>query len=122
MLKSECVYLLNYINKNSCSGYFVEDILNIVSEFPIYYNVDGNKVKELLEILKGLGYISIKYNDGEKVCITSTDKGVLYLESVGEKGININYKKLYFLTFLGGVIGGVLGGIISKIIMLIVGI
>lgn len=122
MLKSECVYLLNFINKNSYSGYFVEDILNIVSEFPPYYNVDENRVKELLEILKGLGYISIKYNDGEKVCITSTDKGILYLESVSEKGVNINYKKLYLLTFLGGAIGGILGGIIAKILILIVGI
>lgn len=122
MIKGECVFLLNYINKNSCSGYFVEDIINIANEIPSYYNADENKVKEMLEILKGLGYISIKYNDGEKVCITSTEKGILYLDSIGEKGFDINYKKIFFLSFSGGLLGSFLCAIIIKILSSIIGV
>ncbi len=119
MLKSECVHLLNYINKNSYSGYFVEDILNIASDFPEYYGVDESKVKELIEILKGLGYIIVKYNDGEKVCITSTEKGAMYLESIGDKSLNIDYKKILLFSFLGGLFGAIFGVVMLKILFLL---
>lgn len=122
MLKSECVYLLNYINKNSISGYFVEEISEIIKEFPTYYNTSETTVKEGIETLKDLGFIMVKYNDGERVCLKATEKGVMYLESIVDKKIDFNYKKLFAISFLGGLLGGIMGCGLIKFIFILIGV
>lgn len=121
MLKSECLYLLNYINKNSISGFFVEEILSIVSDFPPYYNIDENKVKDIIENLKSLGYILVKYNDGERVCVKTTEKGVMYIESVSDSKVDINYKKLFLYSFFASIIGSFIGCVLVNVLFILIG-
>ncbi len=122
MLNSECLFLLNFIKNNSLNGYFVEEIEVLVKNFPSFYKIDKNSVLEMLSILKTLGYISVKYNDGEKVCIMSTERGSIYLQSLGENDSDIRGKNLVGWAFFGGVLGGFLGSVISNVIAILLGV
>ncbi len=121
MLSSECVFLLNFISKNSSNGYFVEDIAEIVKEFPSFYNIDAKKVIEILNLLKNYGYINVKYNDGEKVCVTSTAKGTVYLENINENSDNNECKSYLGISFFGGFLGGFVGSILVCILYILIG-
>ncbi len=122
MLNSECLFLLNFIKNNSLNGYFVEEIEVLVNNFPSFYKVDKNSVLEMLSILKTLGYISVKYNDGEKVCIMSTERGSIYLQSLGENASDIKVKNLAGWAFFGSILGGFLGSVISNFIAILMGV
>ena len=121
MLSSECVFLLNFIQENSSSGYFVEDVSEIVKKFPSFYNIDAKKVIEILGLLKNYGYISVKYNDGEKVCVTSTAKGTVYLENLTELKNNEDGKSYLGLSFFGGFLGGFVGSVLVYVFYFLIG-
>lgn len=121
MLSSECVFLLNFIQENSSNGYFVEDVSEIVKEFPSFYNIDSKKVIEILGLLKNYGYISVKYNDGEKVCVTSTAKGTVYLENLTELKNNEDGKSYLGLSFFGGFLGGFVGSVLVYVFYFLIG-
>ncbi len=121
MLSSECVFLLNFISKNSSNGYFVEDVVEIAKEFPSFFNIDEKKVIEILNLLKNYGYISVKYNDGEKVCVTSTAKGTVYLENINENSDNYGGRFYFGLSFFGGFLGGFIGTILVCAFNILIG-
>ena len=121
MLSSECVFLLSFINKNSKNGYFVEDVVEIVKEFPSFYNIDNKSVLEIIDLLKNYGYISVKYNDKEKVCVSATSKGTVYLENLSEN-IEVESGKGYLgLSFFGGLLGGFIGSVLVLVVRFLIG-
>ncbi len=122
MLSSECVFLLNFINRNSLNGYFVEDVEVIAKEFPSFYNIDGKKALEILVLLKNYGFISVKYNDGEKVCVKSTPKGTVYLDNFNENNSIESGKSYLGLSFFGGFLGGFLGNVLFFVIRFLIGV
>ncbi len=121
MLNSECLFLLNYIKNNSLNGYFVEEIEVLANNFPSFYKVNQKSVLEMLSILKTLGYISVKYNDGEKVCIMSTERGSVYLQSLGENDGEVKGKNLVGLLVFTSFLGGFFGSVIASFIAILIG-
>ncbi len=113
MLSSECVFLLNYIKNSSKNGYFVEDVSAISLEFPPFYKMSEEKALENIDLLKKLGYVSVKYNDGDKVCAMITERGDLYLQSLIGKGEEVGVKSTFAWSFFGGLIGGFLGAVVA---------
>ena len=111
MLSKECIYLLNYIRLNATNEYLIISVNEIILEFPLSYAITKEAVSEMILTLKNNGYISVKYNDGESLCLKCNEKGIVFLESnekceITKKDTNF---KIFGLCFFASLLGAFLG-------------
>ena len=119
MLEENLKELLIYINLKSKGGYAVID----VTEFEENYSLnDGVNIENLLNRLKELGYIDLKYFDGERMLVLSTEKGINF-ECVKkeEKPLIKQNFSTFGWCFFGGFLGGLVGALITCVLILIIG-
>ena len=112
--------VLKYIlsNKDNSGGYIVVESNDLIQSLPIDLTLSKSEVERIIKRLSYLKFINLEYNDGENFCLLVTDKAKVYSEEVKtQKQQEINYKKLFIYSFLGGVIGALINAIISLFII-----
>lgn len=124
MLDKRSLALLNIINSQCIgSGYKVFALTEFEQEMPICFGV---QLAELIHCINGLAerdYISVKYIDGEQVCLCLLPKGRFVFENRIDVEIEKKHNiKSYFTTcFLASFLGGFIGMAISLMIFKIFG-
>lgn len=102
--------IYSIINKRCEMGEFIiigyDDIL---SELPVKSSINKATVKDSLDALKKEGYISIKYEDFDRICVCILPKEVKIIDNVTYIPNQPEKKKsTFFPSFFGGVLGGIL--------------
>ncbi len=123
MLENVSEYLLNFIVKEVGNKYKIIDYNDIILAYPPSYLATKEKIEESIYILKNQGYIMVKYNDGESVCLSCTEKAFSYNNEYTTRleKITKNENKYLGWSFFGGFIGAFLGGLITLVIYVCLG-
>lgn len=106
MIDKRIKFLLNFINgkPESSKGYIVIDAEEIISASPKKLALCSETVCETVKILQSLGYVTLKYNDGNSFCLFLTENGKSALN--GDSDIEL--KKLIIIAisaFIGSILG-----------------
>ncbi len=124
MLDKRCFALLDIINARCVlSGYKIFDISELVSAMPKCFRADESVVKDCVATLAETGYLSVKYQDDNEICLCPLPKGrtvfedkiTQHIESVGLQ------KRLGLYAFFGSLLGGTLGVTLTTIILRLFG-
>ena len=124
MLDKRCFALLDIINARcQVSGYKIFDINELVSAMPKYFRADESVVKDCIVALFEAGYLNVKYQDDNEVCLCPLPKGRMVFEDKISQFIESNHlqKKVFVNAFLGSLLGGALGGILVSIALRLFG-
>lgn len=106
--------LLSYISRYSKDGgkivFDVEDLKTNTGKFPL----TSEELLALIERFTLTEQIKVSYSDGKSFCIALLTKGRLAIDKETAKSmeqtvkIDINYKKIFYITLLGGFLGSLL--------------
>ena len=121
MLDKRCLTLLNVINLQCVnSGYKIFSIEDLVLSMPSYLSMDSEQVLQCVKTLADKEYISVKYQDEREICTCPLTKGRLVFENRLEEELqkNLDRKRYFLYSFLGGLLGGFLASLFFNIISL----
>ena len=121
MLDGASLYLLFFI-LNLCpvgGGYEVLESCEVINHAPSKFNLNAQKISDIIKTLAGLGYIVLKHFNSDEFCLIPTQKARVYEEEYKKE--RLKDKKLFKKMFLTGFLGGLIGALIGVIIMLMVG-
>ncbi len=121
MLDKRCLTLLNVINLQCVnSGYKIFSIEDLVLSMPSYLSMDSEQVLQCVKTLADKEYISVKYQDEREICTCPLTKGRLVFENRLEEELqkNLDRKRYFLYSFLGGLLGGFLASLFFNIIRL----
>ncbi len=125
MLDKRCFALLDFFNA-ACesSGYKVFDTEEILLAMPKEFGMEKEGLKECVYSLCEKEYLSVKYYDDDKVCLSPLPKGRLVFEKKAEEELlNEKSVKRYFVcSFIGAAFGGTVSALIVSVIRLFGGI
>ena len=119
MLDNRSLALLNYINGECVnSGYKIFSYSELVFALPKTLKSDKENVIESVNHLSSREYVTVKYQDGDEVCLCPTVKGRTVFETRLQNVIDERRKeKKYFLACLtGSFVGSLVGLIIYALI------
>lgn len=81
MLDERSNDLLKIINSKCAEGSFnVLEISELIAEMPRKFKADAELIKKIVPSLSAEGYIEIKYEDEEKICVMPTVRGRSFFE------------------------------------------
>lgn len=95
MLDKREQFLLNYVNKNTVNGYVVISLNELCKEVVENSNYSTDGLVVVIRTLSSLGYIRLKYDDGENFCVASTEKGRSFVD------VDEENEKTYIKLFSG---------------------
>ena len=115
MLDFKSKKLLNIIN-GECKGaeHKVFSFTELALFYPQKFGVSEEEVRNILKTLFARGYISVRYEDDNEVCLCITPDGRSIVENeVFESVDRLKTEKgLFVYSFVGGVFGGVFSALI----------
>lgn len=120
MLDGATSYLL-FLILNLCpvgSGYEVIEADEVIKNAPSNFELNTQKISDIIKTLAGLGYIILKHFTGEEFCLIPTQKARVYEEEYKKQ--RVKDKKLLQKTFLMGFLGGLVGALIGVVFTLVV--
>lgn len=125
MIDKRSQYILLYVNKIAEDRYVVLSLNEISAEIMKNTDYSTGDIHASVRELASLGYIRLKYDDGENFCLTSTEKGRSFVDVAEEN--QKTYVKLFggyksvvgwmmFSAFCGSFVGGVVTAVALKFI------
>ncbi len=76
MFDNKTEYFLNLINKKCDKGNFkVISLDEFLIDFPERFYVDKESIRQMIDLLRDTGYVFIRYDSNDEVCIAPTPKG-----------------------------------------------
>ena len=123
MLNSESEYVLRYVLNIAKDDYVIINFNDVLLDSPIQFALDKIKLNDIIMLLKNNGYIRIKYNDLNSICVLVEQKGKDYVERLVESEVKIENKteSLFGICFFGAFVGSFLGALIISLLIFIVG-
>lgn len=107
MIDKQTFALLKIIYKNASFGYKVFEVSELISLVPKEFNYDVERFNESINTLLANGYVSVKYQDDNEICLSILPSGRLVFENFDkEKKEKQKYKHRYYLSaFWGSFVG-----------------
>jgi hypothetical protein len=115
MLDFKSKKLLNIIN-GECKGaeYKVFSFTELALFYPQKFGVSEEEVRSVLKTLFSRGYISIRYEDDNEVCLCIMPDGRAIVENEVQESVDRlkTVKGFFVYSFIGGALGGVFSALI----------
>ena len=115
--------LLNTINTLCKEGSFrVVDEDELLSAYSVRDGVDAKSVRDMLDYLRGGGYIDVQYAEEGVYCVRPLPQGRLYFERAKQRKSEGKRKQLtsFFMTALSAFAGALLASLSVWILSLFV--
>lgn len=120
MLDKKLTAVLQLLFDKTANSYKVLSKNDILAELPQKLKLDAQALHGIITFLTENDYISVKYQDKEEICVSTTIKAESYLD--GEKDIqqkakisNSQATLLLVGVFLAAFFGALIAGLIGKL-------
>ncbi len=120
MLDKKTDAVLQSVAKLAGSGYTVLEKQQILQSLPTKYHADMENLCSILSFLKENGYVDVKYQDKESICLAVTVKAQNQMEGLkdtaGAKIVGNQFGLLLGLVCLASFVGAFLAVLLGKIL------
>ena len=120
MLDKRTEAVLQILSEQAKDGYTVLQKQQLLKLLPQKYQLDTKNFCATVSFLKEQGYVDVKYQDKDSICLSVTVKAKNHLEGLGEtKGAKIVSNQFGLLLLLVGAcafVGAFVATIVAKLI------
>lgn len=122
MIDKRSQYLLTYINRVANDRYVVISLNEFCNDIMKNTNYSTDNLNDSIRELSSLGYIRLKYDDGENFCVSSTEKGRSFIDVDEENQktyvkLFSRYKSVVGLVICSAFFGAFAGSVISSVVI-----
>ena len=122
MIDKRSQYLLTYINRVANDRYVVISLNEFCNDIMKNTNYSTDNLNDSIRELSSLGYIRLKYDDGENFCISSTEKGRSFIDVDEENEktyvkLFSRYKSVVGLVICSAFLGAFAGSVITSVVI-----
>ena len=126
MLTKRKRFILSYFNTRANDKYAVLSLNEITAEVMKNTNESTDNIVDDVRNLSNLGYVRLKYDDGENFCLISTEKGRSFIDVDEESEktyikLFTGYKKIVGWVMASSFTGAFVGAVITADILKLVG-